>query len=190
MPDEPHEDSFKITIEGGGLSMNRTIDAERARVLINILMGGAASEPVVTKGMGGLHQPQQQQPPRSGVPISLREFLNEAQATNWPAKITAIGTYMHDNEDRPSFTRDEVRTRFRQAGEAQPGNFHRDFAVTIQNGWISEDPKNPGSHYVTNSGRKAVESKFSGEVKRAATPARRKPRAAASSEGDQGGGEE
>jgi hypothetical protein len=76
------------------------------------------------------------------------------------------------------FTKDDIRGRFRLSGEAAPANFPRDFIWAVKNGWIAEDPKSPGSFYVTQKGRNAIENNFSSEVKKG-TPqpaARRRPR--------------
>jgi hypothetical protein len=184
MSDEKGAERFKITVEGDGLKLDRSIDESRAREIINILMGGAAAPPPGTPRIEPLQGPLNAASGQPGVRLSLREFLNIAQAANWPAKITAIGVYLQDHEGQADFTREDVRARFRHAGEGQPGNYHRDFAVAVGNGWVAEDSRKPGSHYVTNTGRQAVESKFAGEVKRASTPVRRKSRGGAAGGGD------
>lgn len=184
MTDENEPQLFKIVIEGGGLRLDRSIDEGRAREIINILMGGTAAPSPGAPRMGSLHSPPSPAGAPPGVRLSLREFLTIAQATNWPAKITAIGVYLHDHEGQADFSREDVRGRFRHAGEGQPGNYHRDFAVAVGNGWVAEDSRKPGSHYVTNTGRQAVESKFAGEAKRASGPARRRTRGAAAGGGD------
>ena len=87
----------------------------------------------------------------------------------------AIAEYLYIHEEVELFTRDDIRGRFRTAGEAVPGNFPRDFAWAVKNGWVAEDVKSAGSFYVTQKGRLAIQSKFSEEVKKAtAQPVSRK----------------
>jgi len=147
--------------------------------MITLIMGGAAShEPVSRRetsvsanGIAGLsHSPRP-----GGRRTSLREFLEETQATRNPDKITAIAEYLALHEEVELFTRDDIKGRYRSAGEAAPANFPRDFAWALRNGWVAEDSKSPGSFYVTSKGRTAVENKFPDEIKKAtAQPAGRK----------------
>src|SRR5438445_805629 len=83
-------------------------------------------------------------PSLSGQPLSLREFLQQADVSaGIHAKILAVGRYLRDFEGQADFTRDDIRTRFRTAGEGQPANFPRDFQKAVRAGWIAEDPKSP-----------------------------------------------
>jgi hypothetical protein len=98
--------------------------------------------------------------------MSLREFLTDADAKRMPDKIVTIGEYLMSQAGQEDFSGDDVRDRFRAAGEVAPANFSRDFKWTISNGWVAEDPKNPGRYYVTQTGRAAIQAKFSDEVKK------------------------
>jgi hypothetical protein len=90
--------------------------------------------------------------------------LDETQARRNPDKITAIGEYLSEHEGQGEFTRDDIKSRFKLAGEAAPANFGRDFAWAVSNGWIAEDHKNPGSFYVTKKGRDSIDARFAAEV--------------------------
>lgn len=176
---------FMVSIKGDGVTIEKTVPEDVARQLITLIMGGAALyEPVSrretlvsTNGTDGSSHP----PRPGGRRTSLREFLEETQATRNPDKITAIAEYLVRHEEVELFTRDEIKGRYRSAGEAPPANFPRDFAWAVRNGWIAEDSKSSGSYYVTSKGRAAVENKFSDEVKKATAQAsgRRRSRKAA-----------
>ena len=169
------EELYTVSIRGNGIEVEKSVPAQVARQVINAVMGGALSDSTLVsgKGVGGISGAS------SGIRrSSLREFLEESQARRNPDKITAIAEYLFQFEEIELFTRDDIRGRFRPSGEAAPANFPRDFTWAAKNGWIAEDPKSPGSFYVTQKGRNAIENKFSSEVKKG-TPqpaARRRPR--------------
>jgi hypothetical protein len=174
-----NEEHFMVSIKGDGVTVEKSVPAHVARQMIALIMGGAVSyEPVSreetsvsTNGAAGLAHSSRPGSRRT----SLREFLEETQATRHPDKITAIAEYLALHERVDLFTKDEIRGRYRSAGEAAPANFPRDFAWAVRNGWIAEDSKSSGSFYVTSKGRAAVENKFSDEVKKAtAQPSGRK----------------
>ncbi|MCT8999010.1 hypothetical protein [Chelativorans intermedius] len=177
---EPKE-TFAITIKGDGISIEKSVSSQTARQLINIILGGGGStyenvprqeHPVSSnrvsaeeRSSGPLGSPGPSVSP--GRRVSLREFLDDAQAQRNPDKIVAIAEYLYVHDSIDLFTRDDIKGRFRVAGEAAPANFPRDFSWAVRNGWIAEDLKSAGSFYVTQKGRTAIENKFSGEIKKA-----------------------
>lgn len=161
---ENEQDLYVVSVKGDGITVEKSVPAAVARQVMNVIMGGAA--------LGGGIAPGKQEAAPGTVGsasrrLSLREFLEEAQAKRNPDKVVAIAEYLLVFEEQELFTRDDVKGRFRLAGEAAPGNFPRDFAWAVTNGWIAEDVKSPGSFYVTQKGRNAIENKFSSEVKKA-----------------------
>lgn len=152
--------SYTLTLKGDGVSISREIDEITATAVIQAMMGsgiGAASP---------FNRDRQASVPPSGLRKSLREALDEAEAKRMPDKIVTIGEFLISQAGQEDFSKEDVRARFRAAGEAAPGNFGRDFAWTVSNGWVAEDPNNPGRYYVTQTGKAAIEAKFSGEVKK------------------------
>ncbi len=171
MESEVKEEQFTVSIKGEGITIEKSVSADVARKMIDVIMGGPrAYEPVserevpVSKdSLAGA---------RSAIAsgarrMSLREFLHESQASSNPEKITAIGEYLREHEGKDEFTRDDIKGRFRQAGEAPPKNFSRDFSVATKNVWVADDANSPGSFFLTNTGRAAIKNKFSAEVKKA-----------------------
>lgn len=157
------EQLYIVSIKGDGIAVEKSVPAQIAREVMNVVMGGAppGNAAASTKRAEGLNGPS------LGVRrTSLREFLEESQAQRNPDKITVIAEYLFQFEEAEVFTREDIRGRFRLAGEAPPANFPRDFMWAIKNGWIAEDSKSPGSFYVTHKGRNAIENKFSGEIKK------------------------
>lgn len=86
----------------------------------------------------------------------------------------------HDPPREDTFSKDDVRKEFRHAGEAVPGNYSRDFRWAVSAGWIAPVLGEPDMFFVTGKGDKAVEAKFSEEIKKATgvgkTARRRRPR--------------
>lgn len=105
--------------------------------------------------------------------ITIGEYIDECGAQRFPAKITAIGNFLELRLGQPSFNKEEVKSQFRPAGEAQPGNFHRDFSDAITQRWISEVPGEAGQYFVTKTGKAAIAGKFDRSLRRP-TPTRRK----------------
>lgn len=168
---ESNEDLYAVSIDGNGIKIQKSVPAHIARQMVNVIMGGAIPcEPVsrqeapVSKNSssGTGHAP-----PSGGRRTSLREFLDESKASRNPDKITAIAEYLVVHEAIELFTRDDIKGRYRVAGEAAPANFPRDFAWAVKNGWVAEDTKTQGSYYVTQKGRAAIDNKFSDEVRKA-----------------------
>jgi hypothetical protein len=155
MSDE--SESYTVQIEGQGLSFTRKIDAPTLGRVMNAMLGGIET-PLSNPMASGVREEESVGIERK---LSLREFLQEAGAKRYPDKIVAIGHYLEEIEANPGFTKDDIKARFRTAGEPPPGNFPRDFSAAVGLGWIAEDPTNPGQLYVTRSGREAIEQGFS-----------------------------
>jgi hypothetical protein len=180
-----NEENFTVSIKGDGVTIEKSVPARVARQMITLIMGGAAPHEPVSRLDASVSTDASAGASHSSRPgmrrTSLREFLEETQASRNPDKITSIAAYLALHEEVDLFTRDDIKGRYRSAGEAAPANFPRDFAWAVRNGWIAEDSKSSGSFYVTSKGHAAVENKFSDEVKKAtAQPSgRRRSRKAA-----------
>jgi hypothetical protein len=176
MSDEtPSVPQYDFSLTGDGISITRKVSEPVARSIIALVLGGTITPAreisfAQPPNAGGAAPSSRQASER----LSLREYLDDVGATRNPDKITAIGQFMLEQEARDLFTRDDVKSRFRSAGEAAPGNFPRDFSLAVRTGWISEDPKSPGSFYVTKKGREALQGGFVAEVKRPGSKRRRK----------------
>jgi len=96
-----------------------------------------------------------------GVSLSLREYLDKIGASKKPDQITTIAHYICDYERQDDFSRDDIRSRFLTARESPPGNFGRDFAVALKNGWIAEVHGKRNRFYVTAKGAQAISNNFS-----------------------------
>ena len=102
MDGEANEESYELTLVGDGLSLSRRIPAAVARAILNIVMGG---EPDVVPPPGRRHV-EQTLGRIDGTPAgrggaerqSLREYLDDHEATRNPDKITAIGNYLVEQE--------------------------------------------------------------------------------------------
>lgn len=170
MQEEGSEVLYEVSVSGDGISIKKSVPSEIARGVMSLLMGGAAPQSPGVIGQAnsttGAAAPTGASASGAGARMSLREFLDDTQATRNPDKITTIAEYLLQHEGTELFTKDDIKGRFRSAGEAPPGNFPRDFSWTVKNGWIAEEIKTPGSYYVTKKGREAINNKFSGEVKK------------------------
>src|SRR5690606_11560684 len=117
------------------------------------------------------------------------EFLEETGGSSFHEKIAAIARYMRDHEGQQDFSREDIKVRFRSAGEVMPGNFPRDFQKALQAGWVAEDPQNRGRFYVTRRGDDAIDQKFE-RVSSPKVRLRRRRRASAPELATNDGGDE
>jgi hypothetical protein len=157
--------SYSLTLKGEGISITRDVDQSVARAIVELVLGGSISPPTAAAKLP-LDRTPASQPGTTVSRLSLREFLDHAEPKRNPDKIVAIGEYITRHDRQADFTRDDVKARFRTAGEPVPGNFPRDFTWTISNGWIAEDANNAEHYYVTQKGKAAITEKFSGEIKK------------------------
>jgi hypothetical protein len=155
--------SYSLSLKGEGISVSRDVDQSVARAIMELILGGSELPRQATKP---IERASSSATNAQFTRLSLREFLDQAAPKRNPDKIVAIGEYIIQHDRQADFTRDDVKARFRNAGEPVPGNFPRDFTWAISNGWIAEDAHNAGHHYVTQKGKTAIAEKFSGEIKK------------------------
>jgi hypothetical protein len=178
---------YALSLKGDGLSLDRKVNETTARSIMNLVLGGVASFPKQLSERGSpISAPRAALTEHDERPMSLREYLDDVEAKRNPDKIVSIAEFLSSREGQHDFTSEDLKGRFRTAGEAPPGNFSRDFAWTVQNGWIAEDAQKAGVYYVTQRGKQAIEQKFSKEVKKKSSinrgGIRRKGRKAGSSD--------
>jgi hypothetical protein len=155
-------ETYSLKLEGQGISVSRDVGQDVARAILDIVMGGNAR---ARPGRTG-SEPNDIREERGRPSLSLHECLENSGAKRNPDKIAVIGQYIIEHEGRRDFSRDDLKGRFREAGEAVPGNFPRDFSWALKNGWIAEDLENRGSYYVTKKGKEAIEERFSLEIRK------------------------
>jgi hypothetical protein len=150
---------YAISIEGDGLAFSKQVDsATLGRVMYALLSGSDAPSMADVSGSACSDGDSVEQPER----MSLREYLTSAGASRYSEKITCIGGYLQSHELRDSFSKDDIKNRFRNAGEPAPANFHRDFSNAVAAGWVAEDVAQSGKYYVTHTGEAAIAAGFSG----------------------------
>jgi hypothetical protein len=170
-------ESYKVSIVGGGLTLERTVSRSIGeQVVMMILSGGAvaASPAAPPTPANPAPTPIHEQPPApaaTGSPhpshghqLSIREYLNDTQAKRVPDKIAAIGAFLATHQHKTDFTKADIIAQFEAASEPVPKNLPRDLKWTLKAGWIAERNAGNGSYYVTHTGQTAVKEKFSKDV--------------------------
>jgi hypothetical protein len=192
--DEVGRDTYHLTLKGSGVMIDRTVDAQVAGAIARLAFGGITSEAIQVPDSRSAAPVSADQPaPRSGLSVipgqrlSLREYLQRASVDRGiHSKILAVGRYMRDHESQSDFGREEVRSRFRAAGEPQPANFHRDFQKAVREGWIAEDHQNRGRFYVTRTGDEEIDRRQGSPAATVKSPSpRRRTRLRLANEGSQ-----
>lgn len=170
--------TYKITIEGAGLSLDREVSKEIGEQVVVLLLTGAATTvqaapavPVAMAAGAPAHAEPAAAPAAASTPhagahpeMSIREFLDSCEAKRVPDKITAIGKYLKIHSNQLDFDKNNLISNFESAAEPVPKNITRDLKWTLKAGWIALKSGSKDRYYVTNSGKTAVEQKFSKEV--------------------------
>jgi hypothetical protein len=167
---------YKFSLTGPGVSISQDLDQSKALAMLHVAWGENSMR-LAAASIGQSEMPADQASLANEVrkqPLSLREFLEANAGRSNPTKIATIGRFMRDHENQGDFGREDVRARFRTAGEPLPGNFARDFQAALQAGWIAEDHQNRGRFYVTRRGDDAIERHFEGDKPTTARPRRRR----------------
>lgn len=166
--------TYKLKLEGDGVTVNREIPETVALEILAAVMGGSPTPRAGrVPARGG----------SAGRGPSLREHFDDVEPKRNPDKILAIAYFLKEQRGVDSFSPDDIKREFKGAGEPVPGNWARDWRWTIQNGWIAADSEDPESFWVTGKGEKAVEEKFSADVKKATAVKTRSRRKAKKVEG-------
>jgi len=162
--------SYKITLKGDGVTIDKEIAEDTAREVVALIMGGTVVAPSAAPVRS--HGQNQEGSVRRGDKSS-REFLDEVGAKKNPELITAIGQMLFD-QGIETFNSSDLKTQFRGAGEVTPANLGRDIRTAQSSGWIAADPSDAMHFYVTDAGRRAIAGKFEGAKIRRPTPRRRR----------------
>lgn len=189
-------DLFTVSVNGTGVNLTRTVDPATALNVIATVLGGGTAAPPAPVAYAPHTPPAPRASTQRDIPggspgtgdaldahTTVGEYIDECGARQFPAKITAIGHFLQLKLGQSTFTKDEVKSQFRPAGEAAPGNFPRDFNEAISQRWIAEDVHNKGQYFVTTTGKKAIAAQFDKTTRRA-TASRRKKSSSATDNGD------
>lgn len=162
-------ETYKLTLMGSGISIDKEIDQATAERVVHAVFGSQQTES--SQLAGGADRPNDPQR------LSLREVLEESEARTIPEKIVVIAAYLRDQQGQATCTREDNKGKFRTAGEPMPANYSRDFGKAVQSGWIAEDHQNSGKFYVTRRGDEALSTRFdSRSASPSRAPRRRQPR--------------
>jgi hypothetical protein len=166
----------KITVSGPGIQAEKEVSLQLAMSVMQVMFGGSLKDVLGPSGAGNeqVRPTYDASQPERMQRLSIREFIEDVGGRSFHTKIAAIGRYMRDHEGQQDFSRDDVKVRFRSAGEIMPGNFPRDFQKALQAGWIAEDPQSRGRFYVTRRGDEAIDQRFEGAGSAIVRPRRRR----------------
>jgi len=181
MTETDKDEIFHLKLMGKGITIDKQVDAGLAAAIAQMAFGGP---PPRGAPVGPTATPRQNLVAVAGQRLSLREYLQSVGAGRGiHIKILAVGRHMRDFEKQEDFNREEVRSRFRSAGEPQPANFARDFQKAVRAGWIAEDHQNSGRFYVTRTGDDEIDRRL-GQGPASGAPVRRRRRARPASNED------
>ena len=167
---EPGESkpSYRLTLEGDGITLSRDVSQETALALINVALGGAPNAPLASGQHPGSSKASITTATSAGATTRSTtdtpgEFLETVGARTNVDKIVALGAFLHDQRDQDQFSRDDVKGMFRAAHESAPANFPRDFKAALTARALGED--GPGRYFVTRTGRALLERGFTASEK-------------------------
>lgn len=155
-------------------TLQALVPEERARVLnsaaalfgISLAARKAESTSVESKegaAVGGDIPP--------GKRISIVELLQDKSPATNTQRIATFAYYHEKFEGTEYFSKADMSPYFAKAKLPKPGNFDRDYAGAIREGWIHDDG---ASSYLTQKGEAAVVAGFGGKGKARGVAARKK----------------
>jgi hypothetical protein len=165
------EETYKVSIKGPGLVLERQVPKTISDQLVVLLLTGNPSRvtasPAKTPGGAGNHHIATTSPVDTSKAVeqdlSIREYLDSTNAKRVPDKITAIGAYLEQG-GKTDFTKADLVSSFEAASESVPKNLSRDLRWTSKAAWIAARTGKRDTWYVTKSGHEAIKAKFSPEV--------------------------
>ncbi|MBF4768342.1 hypothetical protein ISU10_11245 [Nocardioides agariphilus] len=164
-----------LTLDGGGLSFKRAVPEAVALKIMALAMGASVNlGQTPSTARRPTPEPEtdldsaEDKDTNTFTPLdeSVGEFVHRHGATRNVEKIAAIAMYLTTG-GQERFTSEQLKEQFPKAGEKVPGNYPRDFRWAVQSKWIAEDHQRAKHFYITNSGKNAVNSKFSKDVRKA-----------------------
>jgi hypothetical protein len=153
------EKPITITIKGKVGYEDEITIAQAAQIIafLNAEEGDSSLSPDLGAGLGDASRTDIAK--KTGKAVgSAREALDLSGAKTNPEKIVALGQYVLQDGGE-TFKVEDVKAQFRRARESAPGNFSRDLAVAVREGWIAEGDGD--EYYVTNK----IQGIFNGDFK-------------------------
>jgi hypothetical protein len=153
------EKPITITIKGKVGYEDEITVAQAARIIafLNADEGDSSLGPDLGAGLGDASWTDTAK--KTGKAVgSAREALDLSGAKTNPEKIVALGQYVLQDGGE-TFKVEDVKAQFRRARETAPGNFSRDLAVAVKEGWIAQGDGD--EYYVTNK----IQGIFDGDFK-------------------------
>lgn len=153
------EKPITITIKGKVGYEDEITVAQAARIIafLNTDEGDASLRADLGAGLGDASQTDIAKKTRNAVG-SAREALDLSGAKTNPEKIVALAQYVLQDGGE-TFKVEDVKAQFRRARETAPGNFSRDLAIAVKEGWIAQGDGD--EYYVTNK----IQGIFDGDFK-------------------------
>lgn len=144
-----------LTLKGPGIAVDRDVPDNVAAELLRVVLQGEPTGP----------------PPRTAAVLprssgvhgggTLAELFHRHEPKRNPDKIAVIAYHLKA-AGQASFTKEQVRAGFRRAGEREPGNFDRDWAWAVRNGWVDGDAAE--GFYLTRTGERVVLGNFARDL--------------------------
>lgn len=148
------ERKIKVTIKGNGIDYSSEIHPELAGKLINLCLMNQ-----VVGGSNSMENSSVITPTKQ----SVAEYVQTKMPKRNPDKILSIAGYLAEN-GRENFSAEDIKPYFAKIAEPLPANFGRDFRWVVANGWLAEGISDPNQFYITNTGRRVLQSNFAKEV--------------------------
>lgn len=164
-------DEYRVAVKGTGINFDKAVTEDVANEVMILVLGGQLS---------GGKRDDKKTPPKPGSTdpdLSIGDYVETHNAKTNPAKVTAIGNYLHEHDGAGQFTKQELLDGFENANETSPAYFDRDLRRAVSAKWIAPKRGTKDTFYVTGTGKKALADNFGKSGGR--LPRRRRPKKAA-----------
>src|ERR1044072_7396425 len=104
--DEQKGETYKLTLEGGGVAVKREVDETTALQIIAAVMGGGGLPRVVAGSRSGGRAPDlaRSGPRTSDGGLSARGYMEEYEPKRNVDKILVLATYITDTREQDTVT--------------------------------------------------------------------------------------
>lgn len=152
-------EQYKVTISGGGISIDRYVDKQSSLKIIAILMGADSSG----LAQSALQNNNFRTSDAELEKLSAQEYVETTMAVQKVHVIVAVCGYLTQCLKQKYFSADDIKDQMEEAGFGRYPNFIRDIRLVIKSGWVARRQGVSSEYWLTIKGTKAIETKFDGE---------------------------
>jgi hypothetical protein len=168
-------DEYKLTLNGGGLNLTRTVSEATAQQIVGLVLGGAAAVPATAAGA----QPGVNGQPQSSHGLTPKAFLVLKRPATDVERVSCLAWFLTNERNVPAFKTKVLTDLNREAAQFKLSNPSATARNAVNDGYLAA--AGGGQKQITARGEALVEALPDRDKVKAALEAhparRRKPSA-------------